>query len=552
MFHARSVSQSRIQGEAVMTVSSAGRGSRLGRLHVLAVALVMTVVAAAPALAQTGPIRDLSATELGATANVARMIGADDMWAHGHTGQGIDVAVIDTGIVPVQGLDAPGKVVLGPDLSFESQAPDLEHLDTYGHGTAMASIIAGRDAAGDAPFRGIAPDARIVSVKVGAATGAVDVSQVVAAIDWVVAHRRSGGLDIRVINLSYGTDSTQSAALDPLAHAVTSAWRNGIVVVVATGNDGRGTQLAMPAAARSIIAVGAADHRGTLAVTDDRPAGFSTYADGWRRPDLLAPGVGVVGLRAEGSQLDQLHPQAVRAERFFRGSGTSQAAAVTSGAAALLLSQRPDLTPDEVKALLQGTAFSLMATSNNAQGSGLVDLRAARVAPVPRKLQRDVTARVTGLGSLDAARGSATVSADGVELRGERDIFGAPWVADRWAPLSTAGAAWSEGTWNGSRWTGADWAADEADWAGSRWTGSRWTGSRWTGSRWTGSRWTSASWTGGAWDDPAWTGSRWTGSRWTFADGAEVWDGSRWTGSRWTGSRWTGSRWTSWAATSWE
>jgi serine protease AprX len=493
---------------------------------------------------------DMSATELGSLYNVARMIGADDMWRSGFTGAGVDVAVIDTGAVPVNGLTWPGKVVLGPDLSFESQSDEHSYLDTYGHGTAMSGLIAGRDdeitdpATNDgAGFQGIAPDARIVSVKVGAATGAVDVSQVIAAIDWVVQHRTSGDLDIRVLNLSYGTDSIQSASVDPLSYAVDVAWRHGIVVVAATGNDGRGFNLAMPAQNPNVIAVGASDHRDSFDTLDDRPASFSTYATGQRRPDFLAPGVGVVGLRNPGSHLDELHPQAVRGDRFFRGSGTSQAAAVTSGAVALLLSQRPDLTPDQVKALLRNTATSLRGTSNNAQGAGLINLRSARTAAAPSSTQ--ALASPTGTGSLDAARGTAILTADGVDLRGEQDIFAQSWNGSRWTQEAWTGTSWQDGWWNGSRWTGSRWTTDEEAWAGSRWTGSRWTGSRWTGSRWTGS-----SWTGGSWEDDSWAGSRWTGSRWTFDD---TWTGSRWTGSRWTGSRWTGSRWTSaWGGSGWE
>src|ERR687891_123560 len=121
---------------------------------------------------------------------------AGDLWNTGATGAGVDVAVIDSGVVPVNGLTAPGKVVNGADLSFESQSAPLRYLDTYGHGTHMAGIIAGRDTAVTSAnkeqhrdrFMGMAPGARIVSVKVADAMGATDVSQVIAAIDWVVKH----------------------------------------------------------------------------------------------------------------------------------------------------------------------------------------------------------------------------------------------------------------------------------------------------------------------------------------------------------------------------
>src|SRR5689334_20369822 len=145
--------------------------------------------------------------------------GAQSWWNAGYTGAGIDVAVIDTGVAPVAGLDAPGKVVYGPDLSLESQAPNLANIDTNGHGTFMAGLIAAHPADLTAPYssapasvyRGMAPDARIISLKVGVADGGADVTQVIAAVDWVVQHAHDPGLNIRVINLSYGTNSQQSA-----------------------------------------------------------------------------------------------------------------------------------------------------------------------------------------------------------------------------------------------------------------------------------------------------------------------------------------------------
>ena len=186
--------------------------------------------------------------DLGSMYYVAQEVtGAGDMWNDGQTGRGVDIALIDSGVAPVEGLLTPGKVINGPDLSFESQSDNLRYLDTYGHGTHMAGIIAGRDRTtpttvrkGEESFVGMAPDARIVSVKVADSHGLTDVSQVIAAIDWVVQHRRDNGMNIRVLNLSFGTDSEQDYRLDPLAYAAEVAWRKGIVVVVAAGNGGSG------------------------------------------------------------------------------------------------------------------------------------------------------------------------------------------------------------------------------------------------------------------------------------------------------------------------
>src|SRR4051812_40636668 len=165
-------------------------------------------------------------------AAVEQVVNVGPAWQAGATGRGVDVAVIDSGVTPVAGLNGDNKLVYGPDLSFDSQDPDRAYLDGYGHGTAMASIIAGDDGTVTG-FHGIAPDSRVVSVKVGASNGAVDVSQIIAGIDWVVEHAHDPGFNIRVLSIALGTDSPQSWSVDPLAHAAEVAWRNGIVVVAA-------------------------------------------------------------------------------------------------------------------------------------------------------------------------------------------------------------------------------------------------------------------------------------------------------------------------------
>src|SRR3954469_23785270 len=221
-------------------------------------------------------------TDKGSLYNVEQAIGAQDLYAAGFTGKGVGVAIIDTGVAAVPGLTS-GNVVDGPDLSFDSQDPATAHVDGFGHGTHLASIIAGRDTPGtpasylDASnWHGVAPDATLVNVKVGASDGAVDVSQVIAGIDWVVQH--AGDNHTRVINLSYGTDSVQSSMVDPLAFAVENAWEHGIVVVAAGGNDGDASKtLANPASDPHVIAVGAMDDAGTASTADDTVPSWSTH-----------------------------------------------------------------------------------------------------------------------------------------------------------------------------------------------------------------------------------------------------------------------------------
>jgi serine protease AprX len=446
---------------------------------------------------------------------VADAIGADDLWRDGITGRGVGVALIDTGTVSVKGL-TNGQVANGPDLSFDSQVDDLRYLDGFGHGTHMAGIIAGNDNTRGG-FRGVAPGARLVNLKVGAADGGVDVSQVIAAIDWVVQHRNDNGMNIRVINLAYGTDGVQSHLLDPLSYAVEAAWRNGIVVVVGAGNDGTShPTLVNPAVNPYVLAVGAADLHATASVNDDTVAPFSSRGSSSRSADLVAPGVSIASLRDPGSTIDREHPGAVVDERFFRGSGTSQATAVTSGAVALLLQARPKLTPDQVKAVLKRSATPLADTHVRAQGAGRIDVYRATYTSVPWSSTQSWT-KGTGTGSIELARGTAHVSDEGVELTGEQDIFGTAWNGAAWAPTALAGTSWSGGIWNGNTWTGDCWCG--TSWTTATWTGSKWTGSKWTGSKWTGSNWNGSKWTGSKWTHESWTGSKWTGSKWT----GEVW-----------------------------
>jgi serine protease AprX len=471
-------------------------------------------------------------SDLGSMVHTNKVIGATKYWQAGFNGHGVDVAIIDSGVSPVDGLDAPGKVMSGPDLSFESQAPNLRYLDTFGHGTFMAGLIAARNGGGDGQdYDGVAPGARIVSIKVADATGATDVSQVIAAIDWVVQYGQTNGLNVRVLNLSFGTNSSQSYALDPLAFAAEVAWHHGIFVVVAAGNgsDTAG-RLMDPAIDPFVMAVGAADSNGTVSVQDDSLLAFSAIGDGVRNPDLVAPGKSIQGLRVPGSWIDQTYPTGRISDHFFRGSGTSQAAALVSGAAALVIDQRPDITPDELKALLTSTAQQLPEADARGQGAGMIDLRAALKAPTAPAEQ--TWAPSTGTGSLEKARGGQHLVHDGVALKGERDIFGRRFRSASMASAASAGTSWTGGTWNRSAWTGSEWS-------GSEWSASEWSGSSWSGSEWSASEWSASEWSGSSWSASEWSASEWSASEWS----ASEWSASEWSASEWSSDQWLAAEW---------
>lgn len=486
-------------------------------LAVVALSLCSAGLAPASPAAATAAL-GYDAANKGALHHIGKVVGAHDAFAAGLTGKGVGIALIDTGVTEVPGLDS-GNVYHGPDLSFDSQDPELTYKDGYGHGTHMASIMVGRDAPGHpmtytdtSKFFGIAPDATLVSIKVGAQDGAVDVSQVIAAINWVVENRNAGPDPIRVINLSYGTDSEQDYAVDPLVHAAENAWRKGITVVAAAGNDGRDTMLlANPALSPNLLAVGAEDTAGTVDVGDDVVPEFASRGTDKRHVDVVAPGVSVLGLRVPGGYADELHPEARVGDRFARASGTSQAAAVVSAQVALLQQKHSGrLTPDQVKTQFMSYAHGL-DLSKKYSGRGLTKVNDA-VAKPALKGKASGLPFSTGTGSLEAARGSSHVSDGGGGLQGEFDIFGRPWDAyasaaaadgeDIWQGRTWRGATWTGDGWNGRTWRGADWSADS-------FTAGTWSGRTWRDDAWAGRTWREGTWTGRTWRDGAWAGRTW-------------------------------------------
>jgi serine protease AprX len=482
------------------------------------------------------------ATQPGSMTRVTALTGATGLWAAGYTGAGVDVALIDTGVAPVAGLRDPAKVVVGPDLSFESQSSDTRYLDTYGHGTHMAGIIAGREvarasgasyAADTTNFYGMAPDSRLVSLKLADHNGLVDISQIVAAVDWVAQFGKSNGLNVRVLNLSFGVDSPQSPQVDPLSWAAEVAWKRGIVVVASVGNQGDSyAGLNSPAYNPWVLAVGAVDTMGTTTVSDDVIPSFSAVQGGNfnnRGPDLVAPGKGIVSLNVPGSTISNSFPAARVASSFLRGSGTSQAAAVVSGAAALLLQQRPTLTPNQVKALLMNSATPVTGVSRGSQGAGELNLAAAAATATPTSLQSPVSGN--GTGSLESARGGKWVEIDGWNLVGELDIFNGQWQGSVIGPKTGTASMWSAdgSTWQGSMMTGAGFTADTTTWAGKTWSGKTWTGKSWTGKSWTGKSWSGISWTG-----KTWTGTGWSSASWSTPVGAS----SGWASGMWSTGDW--------------
>ena len=397
-------------------------------------------------------------------------------------GAGIDVAIIDTGVAPVAGLDREGKVLHGPDLSGEGSSPEVAYLDTYGHGTHMAGIIAGeRDGA-----PGIAPGARIVSVKVAGHDGVTTVPQVVAAIDWVIEHRNTHGMNIRVLNLSLGQSGVSTHVGDLLSAATERAWDAGIAVVVAAGNRGDSqNHLDSPAVDPYVISIGSTELTKTWLGERETLPTWSAKGNGSRNPDAVTLGRSIASYRVPGSTVDRTAPGARFGDDFFLGSGTSQSAAVTSGVVAALLQRYPHLTPDEVKASLLHHADEIDYWSTQKDGEGTIDARSTVAYGKPwfTPIQRHTKAAGSGTGILAPATST--------------------WSGGDWSGASWSGASWSGTVWAGASWSGASWSG--ASWSGASWSGASWSGASWSGASWSGASWSSASWSGATWSGGSWS-----------------------------------------------
>jgi serine protease AprX len=248
---------------------------------------------------------------------------------------------------------------------------------------------------------------------------------------------------------------------------------------------------------------------------DDAVALFSSTGSISRTPDVVNPGTHLVSLRVAGSYIDQLYGWIGRVgDRFFRGSGTSEAAAFTSGEAALIIQQRPTITPDKLKKLFIDNAVMLNGFSANKQGAGEVAMGALLTGPTPSVPNAwKKIAWSTGTGSLDAARGTERLTDDGVVLAGEIDIFGHTFNSAAMATLEAAGNSWSGGTWNGNTWSGNSWSGNT--WSGNTWSGNSWSGNTWSGNTWSGNTWSGNSWSGNTWSGNSWSGNSWSGNTWS-------------------------------------
>jgi len=415
--------------------------------------------------------------------------GATKLASQGDTGQGVAVAVMDTGIDNLP--DFSGRLVGGVDLT-NGNSP---YQDSYGHGTFVAGLIAGNGTSSNGQYSGEAPGARLVSIKVAGADGTTHLGTLISGLQWAVDHRSDYG--IKVVNVSLGFQSSQSTVNNPLDQAAEAVWKSGITVVTSAGNAGPfdGTTLS-PGDDPLVITVGAMDDLGTASTTDDEMNDFSsagpTTRDGWAKPDLVTSGRSVVSLAVPGSTIYNSYPSARIGTANFAGSGTSFSAGITSGAAALVLAGNPGLTPDQVKARLLGNTDPGPLGNPFVDGHGALNAYAA-VTSGPMDFNQS------------AAHLAPTPPGTTVSLSPTRPV-------DTWNPNLWSGITWNQGSTGGGDWNG--WAWGGADWNGWTWTSRAWNNGSWSGAAWNGEDWDSRAWNDGGWAGSAWNGAAWAGAAW--------------------------------------
>ncbi len=359
------------------------------------------------------------------------------------------IAIVDSGIDATKAADFGSRVIARQDFVTSDNGVDPGG-DLEGHGTMVAGVAAGSSAL----YPGVAQNAPLVDARVAGADGSIQMSDVLAALNWILANKDK--YNIKVVNMSLTGNGEASVETDPIDQAVEKLWLSGVVVVSASGNHGQpdsAVKLSSPGNDPFIITVGATGVNGTADPSDDTRAPWSAYgttADGFSKPDLVAPGRFIVAPTPTNGYLVSMEPDRVPAAGYLWMSGTSFASPMVAGAAAQILARHPDFTPDQVKGALLSTASSI----------------ADKVG--------------TGAGELNAAAAAAVTSPS------NPNAALAPFVTSSAGVPTFDAVAWGN-------------AATQSGWTMSGWTMSGWTESGWTESGWTESGWTESGWTESGW-----------------------------------------------------
>jgi serine protease AprX len=411
---------------ATLTAADAARLAQSSEVHAVSLnsTLLQTRWPGAPAPGQLSTTYDQS-------------VHATDLWGQS-TGRGVGVAVIDTGItgdIPdfqTSRRDSTSRVIASAVIDPNASTA----ADTYGHGTAVAGLVAGNsdDRNYGDPLRdqyaGSAPNANLIAVKVANDDGQATTLDALYGLQFAVDHKND--YNIRVINMSFRSTDAESYKTDPLDAAAEQAWFDGITVVAAAGNMGTASDAVSYAPGNDpyVITVGAVDDHGTADNSDDVVAGWSsqgTTQDGVAKPDVVAPGAHIISTLAPDSDFASLCPSCVINGSYFQVSGTSLAAPIVAGVAADLIAAHPGWTPAMVKGALVNTGTQLPG------GADEVNASAANSAGGDQ------------LGSDQGLTPNALINPD----TGSIDYNAASWSAGSWSTAADPlAASWSAASWS--------------------------------------------------------------------------------------------------------
>jgi serine protease AprX len=388
-------------------------------------------------------------------------VQAPKAWSLGGTGKGVGVAVVDTGIAgDLADFSKSQTDTTSREIASVVTNPYAKtDLDSYGHGTHVAGIIAGNSnnrSSSDSlrgDYVGVAPEANLINVKVSDEKGQATVLDVIYGLQFVVDHKDA--YNIRVVNLSLESTDAQSYKTDPLDAAAESAWFHGIVVVAAAGNRGTSGDAVdyAPGNDPYVISVGAVDDRGTKSTLDDTLASWSsrgTTQDGHAKPDIVAPGARIVSNLAPQSTFASLCPSCVVSGQYIRAGGTSMSAPMVAGAAAVLLQLHPELSPDQVKWTLEATTRKVLGSADEVSVvsllQGSLPITTANQGLTPNSLVSSST------GDIDYTRSS--------------------WSRSSWSRSSWSRSSWSRSSWscNCSKTSSGSVDPSRSSWSRSSWS----------------------------------------------------------------------------------
>jgi serine protease AprX len=401
-------------------------------------------------------------------------LGIDQLENEGISGQGVTVAVIDSGIDAHQ--DLYGRL-------YDPQVFGVG--DTYGHGTHVAGISGGDGSLSAGHYAGVAPGINLISLGVSDENGMAYESDVVEALEWVFNNKDQ--YNIRVVNLSLNStveDSYHNSGIDA---GIEILWFNGIVVVASVGNKGPAggynTANSAPANDPFIIAVGASDEHTTPEYSDDTITPFSAFGttvDGYVKPDIIAPGYNIISMLSSTSSWGETYPERVGfAGQYFRISGTSMAAPMVTGAVALLLQAEPGLTPDQVKYRLLNTGSDIEGYPYLHAYSAIhsTTTESANQGSIPHRL----LAKMAMIAYWASENGGENIDWENIN-----------WESVNWNAVNWNAVNWNAVNWNAVNWNAVNWNA--VNWNAVNWNAVNWNAVNWNAVNWNAVNWNAVNW----------------------------------------------------------